>query len=123
MMTRASDGMYQDNNEAKMTKIPAILGILMTAATVGGWVHLHAEKTIEEADLEQRQLIGINKAEQKRLIDMNTAEFQLFKAELELERLMVKPDGERTKYDTYLLDQLIGDVDHWKNRVREIEST
>ena len=105
-----------------MTKIPAILGILTTAVAVGGWMHSHAETTIEEADLEQRQLIDINKAEQKRLIDMNTAEFQLFKAELELERLMVKPDGERTKYDTYLLDQLIDDVDHWKSRVREIES-
>jgi len=105
-----------------MTKVPAILGILTTAAAVGGWMHSHAETTIEEADLEQRQLIDINKAEQKRLIDMNTAEFQLFKAELELERLMVKPDGERTKYDTYLLDQLIDDVDHWKSRVREIES-
>jgi hypothetical protein len=105
-----------------MTKIPAILGILTTAVAVGGWMHSHAETTIEEADLEQRQLIDINKAEQKRLIDMNTAEFQLFKAELELERLMVKPDSERTKYDTYLLDQLIDDVDHWKNRVREIES-
>ena len=111
MMTRASDGMYQDNNEAKMTKIPAILGILMTAATVGGWVHLHAEKTIEEADMEQR-----------RLIDMNTAEFQLFKAKQELERLILKPAGERTEYDTYELDLLIDDVDHWKKRVREIES-
>ena len=106
----------------KLTKVPAILGILTTAVAVGGWMHSHAETTIEEADLEQRQLIDINKAEQKRLIDMNTAEFQLFKAELELERLMLKPDGERTKYDTYLLDQLIDDVDHWKNRVREIES-
>jgi len=107
----------------KLTKVPAILALVTAVAGIGGWIHSHAETTIEEADLEQRQLIGINKAEQKRLIDMNTAEFQLFKAELELERLMVKPDGERTKYDTYLLDQLIGDVDHWKNRVREIEST
>jgi hypothetical protein len=48
----------------KLTKVPAILGILTTALAVGGWVHLHAETTIEEADLEQR-----------RLIDMNTAEF------------------------------------------------
>ena len=27
----------------KLTKIPAILGILTTALAVGGWVHLHAE--------------------------------------------------------------------------------
>ena len=95
----------------KLTKVPAILGILTTAVAVGGWMHSHAETTIEEADLKQR-----------RLIDMNTAEFQLFKAKQELERLIIKPAGERTEYDTYNLDQLIDDVDHWKNRVREIES-
>ena len=95
-----------------LTKVPAILGILTTSLAVGGWMHLHAETTIEEADLEQR-----------RLIDMNTAEFQLFKAKQELERLILKPDSERTEYDTYELDLLIDDVDHWKKRVREIEST
>jgi hypothetical protein len=95
----------------KLTKVPAILGILTTAVAVGGWMHSHAEATIEAADLKQR-----------RLIDMNTAEFQLFKAKQELERLILKPASERTEYDTFELDLLIEDVDHWKNRVREIES-
>jgi hypothetical protein len=95
-----------------LKKVPAILGLITVVIAAGGWVHSHAETTIEEADLAQR-----------RLINMNTAEIQLFKTTQEFERLVLKPFNERTEYDSYNLQQLIDDMDHWKSRVREIEST
>ena len=95
----------------KLTKVPAILALVTAVAGIGGWIHSHAADAVEEKDLAQ-----------KLMINMNTAEFQKFKTQLEFERLVLKPIAERTEYDTYNIEQLKDELAHWSGRIREIES-
>jgi len=78
----------------------------------------HDELAIDErADaVEEKDLA------QKLMINMNTAEFQKFKTQLEFERLVLKPIAERTEYDAYNIEQLKDELAHWSGRIREIES-
>lgn len=97
--------------ETLMKYWPIIAVITGALGSSFAYMHAHAEDAVNRGDLEQ-----------KALINMNMAEIQLLKVKQELDRVIMKPESERTEYDNINIDQLKSDLAHWTARTREIEA-